>query len=429
MRCNIQPRSILIILLSCILSFSCAVHREFRGHRRIDREIRTSDLNNHFYGFCLYDLEYEQFIYTKNDHKFFTPASNIKTLTLLAALNTVKDSIPALKYTIKNDSLFFKGMGNPCFLNHDCEQYSIAFDLLNEWTGKLFYVPSMSKPKKYGAGWMWDDFPYTFQKEINDFPIYGNELYINEDTIRPTVFPIIIDSTSGMNSLSRKEFKNEFKVAISTTDSTPSLSHPFITSDSLTIKLLSDTLKKVITPYPYIGEMTIAYQPAMPVYKNMMINSNNFIAEQILIMISKTVSDTTHTGAVIDSMMNSHLSDIKKEIKWVDGSGLSRYNKITPRAMTKVLHEIYLNLGREKAFGLFPVGGVNGTLKHWYKNSPPFIIAKTGTMSGVHNLSGFLVGSSGKTYIFSLMNNNFAGSSSSVKVEMEKVLKFIHKQY
>lgn len=84
-----------------------------------------------------------------------------------------------------------------------------------------------------------------------------------------------------------------------------------------------------------------------------------------------------------------------------------------------------------KIFAYFPSGGASGTIRSWYKSDDehPYVYAKTGTLSGVHCLSGYLLTKSGKTLHFSFMHNNYVISSSELKKEMEKVLYLIYDQY
>ncbi len=90
-----------------------------------------------------------------------------------------------------------------------------------------------------------------------------------------------------------------------------------------------------------------------------------------------------------------------------DGSGLSRDNRISPRALVEILHCMdkskYANTFRQA----LPQSGVRGTLKHRMKDNAAYqnVFAKTGTLTGVRALSGYLIGASGKEYVFSMIAN------------------------
>ena len=72
----------------------------------------------------------------------------------------------------------------------------------------------------------------------------------------------------------------------------------------------------------------------------MMQKSDNFLAEQLLIMASSTFSEELDPNETIQYVLNTYLPDLKHKPKWVDGSGLSRYNLFTPRSMVKLLQKI-----------------------------------------------------------------------------------------
>lgn len=94
-----------------------------------------------------------------------------------------------------------------------------------------------------------------------------------------------------------------------------------------------------------------------------------------------------------------------------DGSGLSRDNEISPKALVDILQ----CMNQSKVAGVFkntlPQAGISGTLKNRMKNSAAYqnVYAKTGTLTGVRALSGYLKAASGKEYAFSIIAN---GSSS-----------------
>ena len=101
---------------------------------------------------------------------------------------------------------------------------------------------------------------------------------------------------------------------------------------------------------------------------------------------------------------------------------MSRYNQITPTALAAVLEKLYAQVPKEKLYQLLPESGTSGSLKSSFQNLEGSIHAKTGSMRYVYNLSGYLETKSGKTLIFSFMNNNFNVSFSELRFEMEKVL-------
>ena len=157
--------------------------------------------------------------------------------------------------------------------------------------------------------------------------------------------------------------------------------------------------------------------------------SDNFIAEQLLMMCASAVSDTLKPEIAIEYVKKKFLFDLPDKPVWVDGSGLSRYNLLTPRSIVRLWEKIYAIVPRERLFFLLSVGGESGTLKNYYKAEKRFIVGKTGTLANNHSLSGFLVTKRGRTFIFSWMNNNFTTPTGEVRARMETVLKNIYEKY
>ena len=107
----------------------------------------------------------------------------------------------------------------------------------------------------------------------------------------------------------------------------------------------------------------------------------------------------------------------------MDGSGLSRNNLVTPISQVKFL----TGLMNEKFYNSYleslPVAGQTGTLKKsFFGNGYGQIFAKTGTLNKVKALAGYLKTTTGKTLVFSLLINNYAGSVDMVKKRMEQIL-------
>src|SRR5690606_3103386 len=150
------------------------------------------------------------------------------------------------------------------------------------------------------------------------------------------------------------------------------------------------------------------------------------LAEQILMMASQSLSDTLSSDIAIDHMLNNYLLDLPDEPQWVDGSGLSRYNLVTPRTMISLLLKIKEEVPQERLFNILATGGVSGTLKNNYVADEPYIFAKTGTLRHNHSLSEYLRAKSGKVLVFSLMNSNYTVPTNVLKSQMELILRQLY---
>jgi len=207
---------------------------------------------------------------------------------------------------------------------------------------------------------------------------------------------------------------------------------PFRVDPLLTSELITDTLKKDVRQVdrPLTQTASTLYSiPADSLYRVMMQDSDNFIAEQLLLVCAGVLSDTLQPEIAIRHAEKNFLMDLPDKPIWVDGSGLSRYNLFTPRSIVRLWEKIYEFVPRDRLFALLATGGKSGTIRNWYKADKPYIFGKTGSLSNNHSLSGYLVTRTGKTLIFSFMNSNFTASGSEVRRNMQNILNFIYEKY
>ncbi len=397
-----------------------------------------------FSGLYVKDLKTGEVIYERMADKYFTPASNIKLFTFYTGLKILGDSIPALKYWTKDDALIFTGTGDPSFLNPELP-VSNVFEFLKDGPDKLYYLPSTSSDEPYGPGWAWDDYNSSYSPERADFPIYGNLVTFSFFSNRkpPFVTPGVFK-----DSIKVREFDGTIKPGINRDLNTNIFRYqniealpkyhaqklPFKYSHELMVKLLKDTLNKEIEIVKALpkdtGDASIIYSlPSDTLYKRMLQESDNFIAEQLLILSAQKNSGSPKADNIINYMQKNYLKDLPDKAYWVDGSGLSRYNLVTPRSMVKLLEKIYEEVPQERLFELLAIGGKAGTIKYNYWAPEPYIFAKTGTLLHNHSMSGYLTTRSGKVLAFSFMNSNYPVPTREIRQQMEVILREIYKNY
>ncbi len=107
------------------------------------------------------------------------------------------------------------------------------------------------------------------------------------------------------------------------------------------------------------------------------------------------------------------------DFTFVDGSGLSPQDLITPRATTTLLvYAARQSWGADYRASL-PVGGVDGSLAGRF-TQPPLrgrVFAKTGSLTEVSTLSGYLIAASGRTLAFSILSNDYVGEGSRATID------------
>ena len=388
-------------------------------------------------GFVLYDPAESKTLISYQGDKYFTPASNTKILTLYLSLNVLGDSIPGLYYQEKGDSLIFWGAGDPSFLNKNLPG-SEVYDFLANTEKELYFSGQNFYDYHFGPGWAWDDYFYSFSSEKAPFTIYGNNIEVTKDknqpflTVKQPFFKQYFwlgDSLYKEDELVRDYNSNNIIYFPSPVPKRINTELPFRYSEILFTKILADTLHKDVQlvnlkmPKDHQVIYGIAADSA---YQEMMQESDNFIAEQLLLTCAGVLTDSLKAQASLDYGLRELLKDAPQEFVWMDGSGLSRYNLFTPNSLVWLWHKLYQQIPEERLFSLLPAGGQPGTLARYYKSEEPYLFAKTGTLSNNHNLSGFLRTKKGKLYIFAFMNNNYPDKSGPVKRKMEQILQDIY---
>jgi D-alanyl-D-alanine carboxypeptidase/D-alanyl-D-alanine-endopeptidase (penicillin-binding protein 4) len=391
----------------------------------------------------LYDMDEKKMIYELNAAKYFTPASNTKLFTFYTCLKMLGDSIPALKYTVHNDSLIFWGTGDPSFLHSDLKGLK-GFNFLKNTNKKLFFASGRYQNDFYGAGWAWDDYNDYYQAEITELPVEDNVAVLYADNkgelqIRPSYLKTYLKCDSSYKPsafrVQRDFLTNTFVYPAMKMPANYKREIPWKTSTALTLALLQDTLKKQVEEIhlPLSDDAKTIYDAnADSVYKRMLQPSDNFIAEQLLLVCSSKKFKILNVDSVIQYSKANYLNDLPDVPQWVDGSGLSRQNLFTPRSIIARLCKIADEFKNDSLLhSMMPIGGVAGTIKSAYKtdNGQPFVWAKTGSLSNNHNQSGYLVTRKGKRLAFSFMNNNFTRPTREIRDEMVRIMTYVHENF
>ncbi|MGF2413722.1 MAG: D-alanyl-D-alanine carboxypeptidase, partial [Ferruginibacter sp.] len=302
-------------------------------------------------------------------------------------------------------------------------------------------VDSVWRDQPLGSGWSWNDYNDDYMAERSSMPIFGNllelsgrpsSLYSIPSFKFPYQYSGIVELSSVVRDLGINKFTLEFNG-----ENKKIFSIPFATLNGETNKkVLSDTLHQRINPQddfvPVVAGdprvITIHSQPSDALFKPMMHRSDNFFAEQTLLMASNEHLGYMNDDAIINTILKKDLRDIPQRPKWVDGSGLSRYNLATPQSLVYLLHKMKIEFGLERIKVILPTGG-EGTLSSYYKKDAGFIYAKTGTLSNNCALSGYLITGKGKLLIFSVLANNYITGATPIRRAVEQFLQGIREKY
>lgn len=444
-------------LLTCLLA-SCGIFKSSATRRgaSLEREIVHSPVfSKAFTGFTLLDPGSGKTLADVQGDHYFTPASNTKILTLATCLEVMGDSVPGLQYTnLYGGSTIIRGTGDPTFLH----PAFIDFKSTHTWMKsqkQLYYLTRENIPR-FGPGWAWDDYNEPYSTERSDFPVFGNMVLLQKEnglwkcTPKSLMHRLGIIFSEPNNRISEDISRFEYYPAYSSVKPDSAFQDGFRQYVPIPfhgarwdpfIDVMRDTLgmeKIILGGYEDFSEPiadstwhTLYSTPIDTVLRRMMFESDNFVAEQMLLAAAGEKFGILQQDTLIKWMLDSVLTTLPQRPNWVDGSGLSRYNLVSPQDIAQVLLRLWRQQPRERLLSLFPAGGVRGTIENWYagKDGKPYVFAKTGSMGGVHCLSGYVACKSGKVLIFSFMHNNFVGSNRPWKQEMQRLLEWIAARY
>jgi len=428
-------------------------------------------------GISIYEPATGKYWYNYNADKYFIPASNTKLFTLYAGMKYLGDSLTGLAYQNFSDTAInVAGAGDPTFMHADFKIQPVLNFLKAQH--KAIYISGNYQDSALGYGWAWDDYNDDYMVERNAFPVYGNIIAVSLDGykkdekffIEPnwktspkyfeTLFPesrlleLKYRSDAALNRIDSNKAQlltKSFTIERNRTGNNFTLRPSNSTFKKQTVPLYTNGIKAAVEVLKYnfqlnIKEGTLAdesLQPGTPAnlrwhkiksqssnsfFKPMMYRSDNFFAEQTLLMVSNEYLGYMSTEKIIDTLLKYDLKDVPQRPKWVDGSGLSRYNLFTPQSFVYILNKMKKEFGWERIKNILPTGGT-GTLSSYYKKDSGFIYAKTGTLSNNCALSGYLITKKGKVLIFSVLNNNYIASAVLVRKAVERFLIAIRENY
>ena len=433
-RKRINISSYFTSILFCSLISACSIQKA-QHHLLQDPSLQGAHI-----GTAVYNQSNQTWVDRYQSNKYFTPASNIKIISCYVGMKYLMDSIPGWQIKETADSIFLLPMGDPTFLHPDFSYQPVAEIIKNTNKQVVLCLPTTPDAfSMYGKGWAWDDYADDYQPERSRFPIYGNVISIsnakNSVQVQPNYF-IQGQEVASKTSVWTRDFHNNHFYATGKNSNERLQQIPFITDPtySLTKALMEDTLHPkhpllIQKGWDANSASLLKTVPTDSLLKIMMNRSDNFYADQILLMASAHLLNKIDDAATIDAVLKTDLNFLPQTTEWADGSGLSRFNLNTPENFVALLQKMQAQFGMDRIKNIFAEGG-KGTLSAYYKNIPGVVYAKTGTLGNQVALSGFIVTQKGTELIFSVMvANHVSPSASSVRKAVEKYLTTLMRQY
>lgn len=465
----------MIKLKSFIISFlvvsSLSISAFAQDNNKISTELnqyleKNKEFGNSSIAIKIRNLDKKQDLYSYNADKLMMPASNTKILTTFLSLQKLGGNFSFITELATDgyhevsdkvfyvDNLYLKLSGDPTFTNKTLENLvkKLKEQGVKEIKNDVVIEKSFFDNIVYGPGWMWDDL-----SDCDDSPI--SPLYMDDNCLRLKIkeknksFDITtsnhvnvdtselkIGSKNQPDNIKVKNFDDGntlYLAGVIGSNSTYEIEQSITNNEKYFISALYDILQK---EYNFSGKITVSDEVNK---ETLTLVSNNSIAlKDILKRFNKESHNLTgelilKTTALKQSGEGSTKKGtllLKKELDTlfpnskfniVDGSGLSRYNLITPNLLVSILEYLYKSPNKETVFSAFPIGGQEGTLRNRLKNIKNYkVIAKSGSMTGVNCLSGYLTQKGKDTIAFSILINNSNLSPQNLRDIQDKIVSF-----
>jgi D-alanyl-D-alanine carboxypeptidase/D-alanyl-D-alanine-endopeptidase (penicillin-binding protein 4) len=404
-------------------------------------------------GISIKSMTHGDTLYAKNDQALLTPASIMKIMTAETALlylgsnyqfpTTLLTDASKMDNGIINGNVYLVHSGDPTLTYNDLIDLmlTLRFQQIQTITGNVYIDNTAYDQSNYGPGWEVNDKLNCFAAPINASIInhnclslqivpgnapgklaniiespryyYGtvtNDVITKRAHTRTCYVQLGIDENNTI-SLSGCIPKGKYTWGLSTT-----ISDVMIYNKSLTKNLFQQyaihvqgTVDAGTAPHHLSTIASHESKPLSVLIKEMLKMSDNIIAGSLFKKIGEHYTNqpgTWENGSVaVKKILHDKASVNTAELNIVDGSGLSRDNKIKAAQILQVLDYAYHDPSTNSEFiSSLPIAGIDGTLKHRLYNVAKKVHAKTGTMQGVTALAGYVVNQN-ETIAFVIMVN------------------------
>ena len=382
----------------------------------------------------VFDLQEKKEVVSIQSVKNILPASTIKLVTFVGALQTFGFKLPLFHYKKQDGRFYFWSSGYP-LLAHPNYANEEAFAFLKKQKDSLFYISRPMTSPVLGSGWAWDDVSYAFSAKKSSFPFHGNLVQIvsSPDTdslgFSPPRFEQTIPYTKKQEYY---EFLANDQIRRLSRIKADTLYIPFTPSDSLFVQLAQDGIATPIyieskQEIPLEGNKTLTTTKTT-LYKALLHDSDNLVAESLILMLSGSAQWELNTQKGL-AMLYQQNKTLKSQFQQVDGSGLSRYSLASPRGLLETLDKIYETIGSRNIKTLFPQANSEGTMiRYAPQQNLGFVYAKSGSLRNNHVLAGYLFTDTNKPYAFVISINNYTGDKKAIQAAIGARLSFLHKK-
>ncbi|STY30221.1 D-alanyl-D-alanine carboxypeptidase/D-alanyl-D -alanine-endopeptidase [Legionella wadsworthii] len=413
-------------------------------------------------GAVVFDLTSGQTLYSRNPQRLYIPASNLKLFSEAAALmvlgpdyrfkNQLSVSGGKIQQGILQGNVYVKLSGDPSFNRNDLKT---LLSTLKEWDintiqGNVFIDSSLAEVDPYPPGWLITDLSYSYGAPNAPVMVDSNRLTV---TVNPGVKAgdpavVEVDDGGGGILLNNQATTNNNTKGCGVGFSLDKDNHltvrgcvgigQWAIQQRLAIKnpllyaqaMIRDQLAKThiqINGEVQLGKtppgsLIIATQYSKPVSQLMadtLKPSDNLYADSLYLHAAEKINGAPvnwrEAQPLIKNFLQSQTGIDFSNAIFTDGSGLSRYSLVTPEQTISLLKFLYQRFPMSYEYiSALPISGRDGTLQKRFRipTQQGFVRAKTGTMTGINSLSGYLYAANGHTLAFALYVNRQPGKAS-----------------
>lgn len=408
--------------------------------------LKDSDVDMELISISIKEASTGKSVYSVNDKILMSPASVQKALTTPVIVETLGNDYKfSTELYSREDGVYLLKLGaDPYLRTNDLKQLLAPVKVESK---KIYIDDSVLDTKTWGEGWQWDDdmnvlMPkfgaYNLDKNLIKLTIMPPENGQFATIINPSKYPLVFfnNITKGEKTkldIHRDSSISDNTIVLAGTIARPTTIYIPVNNIKKYFELQAkNTLenKKVYLKSGFTSnkkkdsdkQESIVTHDIEPAINDILKNSNNLVTETLFKLAgAKYCGLETGTDSSGVKMFNDYCVKHKidnSRIRVTDGSGVSKNNLVSTNFVTEFL----LANKNNEIMKQLPTAG-EGTLTHRLLPLKNNIHAKTGTLSDISSIAGYLTSKSGKNYVFCIINNDMKLSPSDKKALEDYIIR------
>ena len=452
----------------------------------LDHALSTPPLNTILWGVDIRSLDRGDQIYSRNQHVLMMPASTQKIVTLAIAADrlgwddrfaTNLLSNGRVEEGVLHGDVIVRGSGDPTIVDDVLTSWARALRArgVHRITGQIVGDDHVllgnidghdNTQPGFGTGWSWDDLALGYAAPVGPLQYRENVVEVSIEPGRSAGSPAHTTLKTPGSALT---LINQVTTTVSSEPGFVLLrrlagAHTLIISGQIAVG--ADVITRLASVYNptlfFVQSLRVALEqegvvvegpaididqvsdqeqatiksrlrtlvqhqsePLSTIAVDMMKRSQNLYAESVLQRLGVVLSGNRSTGPSVVASALAKWGISRNRAVVADGSGLSRYNYLTASALTDILTRLHESSGNQSFFSAtLSVAGKDGTLRNRLVGTAAAenARAKTGSMSQVRSLAGFVRTADGEQLAFAILANNFSADATNVTEAIDAVI-------